>query len=136
MKKNKSLHRAWLWGYVFLIFGGALAPLLAYKISPWLAFVLADLLALILADEIVAHVFYAKKRNLFPLLSFIGQGLITLFIVFAFVLEIIYTINGTPAVYPWVVGSITLLGMVYVDWRVFSINRKIIKGETIIEGKQ
>ena len=136
MKKNKSLHRAWLWGYVFLIFGGALAPLLAYKLSPVLSIILCVVLGLVLVDLIVAHVFYTKKRPLFPILSFAGMGTLSALILFAYILEIAYTAGGKPSVYPWVVGSICLLGMVYVDLRVIGVNRKIIRGEVIIEGKQ
>ena len=136
MKKNKTLHRAWLWGYVFLVFGGALAPLMAFGISDVFSYLLYGVLGLVLADLIVAHVFYAKKRNLFPLLSFIGHGVLSALILFAYIVEIVNTANGKPAVYPWVVGSICLLGMIYVNWRVIGVNRKIIRGEVIIEGKQ
>ncbi|MCR5078826.1 MAG: hypothetical protein K6B65_02770 [Bacilli bacterium] len=136
MKKNKSLHRAWIWGYIVLLFGGALLPLLGYKLSPVFAVIAVVFVCLILVDLIVAHVFYAKKRELFPLLSFIGHGALTLSVIFAFILEVVYTSQGAPAPYAWVIGIISMLLMVYVDWRVIGVNKKIIRGEKIIEGKQ
>ena len=136
MKKNKSLHRAWILGYIVLLFGGALLPLVGYKLSPIFSLLSVILLCLLLSDLILAQVFYSKKRSLFPLLSFLGIGILTLSVVFAYILEIIYSATGSPAPYPWIIGSISLLLLIYINIVVVGVNKKILRGETIIEGKQ
>ena len=136
MKKNKHLYRAWFWSYVALIFGGVLSALLAAKIGGWLSILLVVLACIDLGLIIAGRVLYSKKRDLFPWFAFSAQGINTLLIVFAFIEEIALTAQGQPAVYAWVIGSISLVGIVIIDWITTHYCLKIIRHEKIIEGKQ
>lgn len=136
MKKNKNLSRAWLWGYICLIFPGVIPAFLSIKNSSALAYVFAVVAVLDLALLIIAHVFYTKKRHMFPLFALLGQGINAGLIVYGFVREVVNTAIGQPAVYPWVVSSLGIVIMVFVLWQTISVSLKIIRGEKIIEGKQ
>ena len=136
MKKNKNLSRAWFWSYIMLIFPGSLAALLSVKMSGALAVVFVVFSCIDLGLIIAAQVLYTKKRSLFPWFAFASQGLLSLLILYAMVVELVLTIMGQPAVYAWIIGSIGLVAMVFIDWAAIFYSMKIIRGETIIEGKQ
>ncbi len=136
MKKNKHLSRAWFWSYVCFVFGGTLLGLLLMKNTMPLAIVMICLDVVALGLIIAGRVLYGKNRKLFPYFAFSGQGLLSLLTLAAIVVEIAYTAQGKPAVYAWVFGIITLGLMVYIDIVTVHYCIKIIRGETIVEGKQ
>ena len=136
MKKNKNLSRAWFWSYVVLIFGAALAPLLAVKFSMALSIVFIVFAVITLGLIIAARVLYTKNRPLFPFFALSAQGLNSLLVLIAMIMEIILTAQGQPAVYAWIIGSIGVLLLIFIDYQTIMVSKKIFKGEKIIEGKQ
>ena len=136
MKKNKNLSLAWFWSYIVLLVGGTLAPLLSIHFSNAFAVVLIIVAAVALGLMITAHVLYTKKRELFPHFAIAGQGINALLVLYGFISEIVLTAKGSPAVYAWVFGSISLVLMILIGIEVGVICKKIIKKEKIIEGKQ
>ena len=136
MKKNKHLYRAWVGSYFTLIFGGALAALLSVHAGAWLAILFTVVAVIDFGLIIAGRVLYGKKRSLFPVFAFIGQGINTFLIAFGIVQEIALTSQGKPAVYAWVIGMISLVATVAIDWITIHYCMKIIRGEKIIEGKQ
>lgn len=136
MKKNKILYRAWFWSYFALVLGGVLAALLSAKLSGALAIIMTVLAFVDLGLIIAGRVLYVKNRPLFPWFAYAAMGLLSALILFGFVLEIVYTAQGKPAVYAWVMGSISLVGVFFIDWAAFDYAGKIRRGEKIIEGKQ
>lgn len=123
MKKNKVLHRAYVGFYFIWFFAGLLTPLLGMRlngkgtsINNVLAIILVVLSCLDLAALIVSQVFYSKKKDLFPLLSLIAAGLLNAIVFYGFISEIVYTGLGESAIYPWVILSLSIVGVAFCDF--------------------
>ena len=136
MKKNKRLFRAWVWSYVVLVVSSGLSAFLSFRYSNVLSFVMIGVSVIALAGLIVAQVFYKKNRKLFPILGLCAQGLAALVVLYSLVIESILTAMGYPAVYAWVVLGLAVLIYAFILYATIAIVLKIIRGETIIEGKQ
>lgn len=108
MKKNRVLSRCYLGGYFLWLFGVMLLPLLCIYVNNVFALIMLIIALLDLATIIVSRVFYAKKRELFPLLSLIGHGVGLACVLASFIFEISLTASGKMGLYAIVIASICL----------------------------
>ena len=136
MKKNKVLSRVYLGMYIVWLFGGLLCPLLLIYASKAVAYVLLAFVILDLACLIVSHVFYTKKKELYPLLSFCGCGVLNIFVIISLILKIVIDssnpISGRYASpYAWIVIAISLLLLIPIDYYLITKNIKFAKDNNI-----
>lgn len=123
MKKSKVLRRVYVGFYLIWVLAGLLAPLLGMRLNgkgtstnTILAIILLVLACLDLTAIIVSQVFYTKKKDLFPLFSLIAAMALTMIVLYGFVSEIVYTGLGESAIYPWVILSLSLIGIAFCDF--------------------
>ena len=128
MKKNRALSRCYLGGYIFWIFGVTLAALMFLKLSIVLMTILIIVAVLILGALIASHVLYDKKQfKLFFYFSLAAFALSSLYVLAAFILEIVLQAKGEGALYAIVVLSISLAGYALVDIFLVRSNLKLLK---------
>ena len=127
MKKNKALSRVYLGGYFVWIFGSFLAPLVLnyYGAAPsiiTIVLVVADLAAII-----CSHVFYSKLKQAYLPTSFAAFGVLNVLVLLGFIFEIVLTVKGKPAVWPWILGVICVLLLIPIDYFLIRCNLKYRK---------
>lgn len=128
MKKNRALSRCYLGGYIFWIFGVTLAALMFLKLSIVLMTILIIVAVLILGALIASHVLYDKKQfKLYFYFSLAAFTLSSLYVLAAFILEIVLQAKGEGALYAIVVLSISLVGYALVDIFLVRANLKLLK---------
>ena len=128
MKKNRALSRCYLGGYIFWIFGVTLAALMFLKLSIVLMTILIIVAVLILGALIASHVLYDKKQfKLYFYFSLAAFTLSSLYVLAAFILEIVLQAKGEGALYAIVVLSISLAGYALVDIFLVRSNLKLLK---------
>ena len=128
MKKNRALSRCYLGGYIFWIFGVTLAALMFLKLSIVLMTILIIVAVLILGALIASHVLYDKKQfKLYFYFSLVAFALSSLYVLAAFILEIVLQAKGEGALYAIVVLSISLAGYALVDIFLVRSNLKLLK---------
>ena len=128
MKKNRALSRCYLGGYIFWIFGVTLAALMFLKLSIVLMTILIIVAVLILGALIASHVLYDKKQfKLYFYFSLVAFTLSSLYVLAAFILEIVLQAKGEGALYAIVVLSISLAGYALVDIFLVRSNLKLLK---------
>ena len=128
MKKNRALSRCYLGGYIFWIFGVTLAALMFLKLSIVLMTILIIVAVLILGALIASHVLYDKKQfKLYFYFSLAAFTLSSLYVLAAFILEIVLQAKGEGALYAIVVLSISLVGYALVDIFLVRSNLKLLK---------
>lgn len=128
MKKNRALSRCYLGGYIFWIFGVTLAALMFLKLSIVLMTILIIVAVLILGALIASHVLYDKKQfKLYFYFSLAAFVLSSLYVLAAFILEIVLQAKGEGALYAIVVLSISLVGYALVDIFLVRANLKLLK---------
>ena len=116
MKREKGLARIFVLSYFACIFGGMLFGLLLVRFSVWLGIVMMIICLLDLAVIIVARCMFKNHYKTFLILSCIGFGLLTVLVVGAYIIEIIYSANKKAATYAWVIGSINLFFVAIIDF--------------------
>ena len=130
MKKNRALSRCYLGGYIFWIFGVTLAALMFLKLSIVLMTILIIVAVLILGVLIASHVLYDKKQfKLYFYFSLAAFTLSSLYVLAAFILEIVLQAKGEGALYAIVVLSISLVGYALVDIFLVRNNLKLLKNK-------
>ena len=130
MKKNRALSRCYLGGYIFWIFGVTLAALMFLKLSIVLMTILIIVAVLILGALIASHVLYDKKQfKLYFYFSLVAFALSSLYVLAAFILEIVLQAKGEGALYAIVVLSISLVGYALVDIFLVRNNLKLLKNK-------
>ncbi len=128
MKKNRALSRCYLGGYFLWAFGVVLAALMFLKISLGLMIALIVVAVLILGVVIASHVLYNKKQfNLYIYFSFTSFGLSSLFVLAAFIFEMVLQGKGEGALYATLMLSICLAGYILVDVFLTLVNIKLMK---------
>ena len=140
MKKNKRLSRAFLGSYIVWVFGAVLFGFLLIKQGgalPVIAFVVAGL---DLAAIITARVIFKSHYHVFFILSVIAFSVLTLYCIGGLVTEIIYTLDGKPAIYAWIISIASLLLCALVDCQyitaILKIHHRRLVEEGIIEEKE
>lgn len=124
MKKYKALSRIFLLSYFIIIFCGVLFGFLLVKASIPLAIVLIILAALDFIALIVVRFLFVKHYNLFFIISTAAFGYMNLSVLCSFIIELVYTIQGTPAPYAWMVSILSILLTAVVDiFYVLSIQK-------------
>ncbi len=109
-KRNISLARAYLAFYILFVFSAAIPVLLTFRFSITLSIVVLVVEFLCLAGVIVSNVFYDKKiEKVFYITGIASFGLFDLLILYGFVLELVYTIQGKPATYAWIISIASIL---------------------------
>jgi hypothetical protein len=131
MKKNRVLHRVYVGFYFIWVFAGLMAPLLGMRlnghgtsINGALSIVLLVFSSIDLALVIISQVFYSKKKELFPLFSLIAASLLSAIVLYGFIAEAVYAGLGESAIYPWVILSLSLIGIVFCD---FYLGRDLLR---------
>ena len=128
MKKNRALSRCYLGGYFLWVFGVVLASLMFLKIALGLMIALLVVAVLILGVVIASHVLYNKKQfKLYIYFSFGSFGLASLFVLGAFILEMVLQGKGEGALYATVMLSICLAVYILVDDFLTHNNLKLLK---------
>lgn len=115
MKKYKALSRIFLLSYLILIFCGILFGFLLTKFSVPLAIVFIALAVADFAALIVAKHLFNKHYNVYFTMSVICLGYMNLSVLGSFLLEVIFTAQGNPAPYAWMISIISILLTVVVD---------------------
>ena len=116
-KRNISMARAYLAFYILFAFSGAIAPLLCFKISGALSIILIVIDCLALGGLIASHVFYNKEMNKALYISAISSvAVFDLMILFGFILEIVYTIQGNSATYAWVMSIVSIIAFALISF--------------------
>jgi membrane protease YdiL (CAAX protease family) len=131
MKKNKILHRVYVGFYFIWVFAGLLAPLLGMRlngkgtnINVVLSVILLVISLIDLALIITSDVFYSKKKELFPLFALIAASLLSAIVLYGLIAEIVYAGLGESAIYPWVILSLSLIGVAACD---FYLGRDLLR---------
>lgn len=125
MKKYKALSRIFLLSYLIVVFSAVLFAFLLVKFSTPLAIVFIFLAAADLAAFIVARVMFEKHYNIFFYISIAALGYLNLAILGGFILEFVYTLQGTPAPYAWMISIAGILLIAVVDTFYILSLRKI-----------
>ena len=116
MRITKRLSRSFVISYFVWTFGALLCGLLLVKKGgalPIIAFVLAGIdLGLIIAARAV----YKKHYFLFFIFSIIGFAILNVLVIGGLILEIVYTTQGIPATYAWVIACLNTALLLLVDY--------------------
>ncbi len=115
MKKNKALNRSYIFMYVMWLFGSIATALLFYRLGLVSFIILLLLVAITLGLLITGHVFYEKDYKKFVFVGGSGIALFNIINIVGLIVELVYTIQGKPATYPWVILGITLLSQILID---------------------
>ena len=134
MKKYKALSRAYLLSYFIIIFCGVLFGFLFTKVNVGLALALIILAVLDLAALIVSRVFFSKHYLVFLYVGVVALGIMNVSVLGSFIIELIYTIQGFPAPYAWMVASVSLVLTAVVDLFYILAIRKIHIKKLIEQG--
>ena len=106
LRKNKQYSRCYLCAYLAWIFGCWIPPLLFIRDSKALAIVFTVIDCLLLAGIIVSHVFKnLNKDKYFTYVSLPSLGLVVVLSLLGLILEAIFTIQGVPAIWPWIAAG-------------------------------
>ena len=132
MKKYKSLTRIFLLSYLVIIFCGVLFGLLLTKASVGLAIALIILAVLDFAALIVVRFLFEKHYNIYFSISVGAIGYMNLSVLGAFIIELIYTIQGNPAPYAWMVSIVSILLTAVIDI-FFVLNIRKIHHKKMVE---
>ena len=135
MKKYKALSRVFLLSYLIIIFCGVLFGLLLVKPNVALGIVFISIMVLDWINLIVAKHLFTDHRKAFLIMSHIGIGLMTLSVIGSLVLESIYTSQGEPAPYAWMIVGISIVLTALVDFYYVRSLLKIRRLELIESGQ-
>ena len=128
MKKYRGLFRCQLGGYAVWLFGVLFMPFMFIKFSVVPVIILAVFAALILAAEILAHVFFVKKRELYVPISFAGHGAAALFVLVGLIFEIILAASGELGLYALIIFIACTLSYMLIGYFLVKINLKVLNG--------
>jgi hypothetical protein len=115
MKKNKALRRSYVFMYIMWLFGSIATALLFYRLGLALFIVLLTIVAITLGLLITGHVYYEKNYKNFVLIGGAGICLFNIINIIGLIVELVYTIQGKPATYAWVMLGLTLLSQILID---------------------
>lgn len=127
MKKIKALSRAWFWSYISWLVGGSVPVLLAIRFGVAFPIIMLVLWIAALGLIITARVMYAKKKPFFPTFAYAGQGLTLALALFGLILEIVFTAQGLPAVYAWIMSVLGFIGQSVIMVTVNIYAQKILR---------
>lgn len=125
MKIYRGLSRVFVLSYLVWAFGAVLFGLLLVKqgtVPTVLAFVG---LALDLAAIIVARCMFKNHYRVYFVLSIIGFSLLNVACIGALIIEILYTMQGIPAPYAWVIGVLNVVLCLLIDYIYITSTMKI-----------
>lgn len=106
LRKNKHYSRSYLFAYLAWLFGCWIPPMLFSKDAGGLSIVFVVLDCLILAALITSHVFKnTNKDKLFYPVALPALGLICVLSVLGLIMELVFTLQGIPAPWPWIAGG-------------------------------
>ena len=108
MYTNKALKRTYIFAYIMAIFGTVIPGYLAVKVNIGLSIFFLVLALIDLAGLIVAHVFYSKNKKIYFYTSLAAIGLFIILGLIGFLMEMIYSIQGSANGYAWVMVILDL----------------------------
>ena len=132
MKNYKSLSRIFILSYLTSLFGGMLFGMLLIKNNGVAATFMIILSVLDLAAIITARVFFSKNFKAYLILSASGFSILTMLVLAGFITEIIYTVNGLPAYYAWMIGIINLIFVILID-AFYVLNLLKLRHDRLVE---
>ena len=141
MKKYRALSRIFLLSYLVLIFCGVLFGFLLVKSNLAVALVLIGLAVVDWAALITAKHLFNRHYQAFLIISVIGIAYVNIASLGALIIEIIYTAQGLPAHYAWMISIISVLFCVVIDiYYVLSIkaihHKKMVEQGLVEEEKE
>ena len=134
MKRYRGLSRIFLLSYLVWAFGAVLCGLLLVKQGGALPIIAFVLVGIDLACIIVARVMFKHYYRVYFVLSIIGFSLLNVLCIGGLVLEIIYTNQGIPAPYAWVIGILNTVLCVLIDYVYIRSTMKIHHKRLVEEG--
>ena len=109
-KKSIGMARAYIGFYIWFAFGAGIPALLSFKFSSSLSIGILLGECLCLVGVICSHVFYNKNLNKpFYICGIASYTLFDAFVIYGLVLEIIFTGQGEPAPYAWMISIASLV---------------------------
>lgn len=115
-KRHIAMARAYLAFYILFVFAAPIPAFLLTKFSNALTVVFIVIPCLMLGGVIASNVFYDKHMDkAFYLSGMISYLSFDILVLAGLIIEIIYTLNGEPAVYAWVISILSLLILGVID---------------------
>lgn len=130
LKRSKLLSRIYMGLYLIWLFGCPIFSFLMAEYSTVFSIILIVFNLAVLAGIIVSNVY--KNKNMmkeFILSALISVGTLLLLVFLGLVFEVINTIKGAPATYPWIALGISLVLIGVIALFVPRIVKKIKNGE-------
>lgn len=137
MKKYKALSRIFILSYLVLIFCGVLFGFLLMKPNMVFGIIICCIMLADWINLIVAKHLFKSHYLTFFIMSVVGLSLLNISVVGSFILELVYTCNGKPATYAWMIVSIAIAFTFLIDFfyvkSIRAIHHKKLVEEGIIE---